>query len=374
MRVALLGDIALFGRFDSTSNPSIRRVLEPIAEYLHGFDLVVGNLEVPLTTAQNAVGPKSAHLRADPRNASLLRFLGVHAVSLANNHIFDFGQRGLDDTKAALDSSGIEWFGVGGQQAEFRNGKTGISFRGYCSWNTNPQGMRSERNPGGVDPLVIENVLDGLGADRKAGLLPIISVHSGDEHVHHPSYDDIRLARGLAHIGPYVYCGHHPHVIQTVERYNSSTIAYSLGNFCFDDVYTPLSTDPLIRQSEANRQGLILALSVEGATVNEMDVALVVCDDDIKLIAGNDAREASARHALPTDGDWSGYEAARLSAVRAWRVQRKSTRNWKWYWRRFRWRSVRLLLTARFNRLRYIANISQQLDRLPDAHSSLTDS
>ena len=369
MKIALLGDIALFGRYDVHRNPAIRWELEAVAEYLHGFDLVIGNLETPFTTSDRVYGAKSAHLKADPRGVELLKFLGVHAVSLANNHIYDYGRTGLNETIDTLDRAGIRWAGVDGQHVSVREGGGGISLRAYCSWNTNPLGRDRSLLGGGVTALVVSEMCTQIARDKSHGLLPIVSVHSGDEHVHYPSYDDIRLARGLDHAGPYVYYGHHPHVIQALELINGSIHAYSLGNFCFDDVYSPLSESPLIRQSVANRNGLILGVEVRDARICGHSAAVIRWEGACELVVGEGAREQIAQFALPAGQRWQEYEASRRAQVAAWRGERKKSRDLSWYWKRLRWRSARQLMASRLNHLNYQAAVVRQLDSLAEEGS-----
>ena len=92
MKIALLGDIAFFGRFSIENNKDVYQYFEKVSEYLSSFDYVIGNLETPMCNIERPVGAKSAHIKSSPENANLLKYLGICAVNLANNHIFDFGR------------------------------------------------------------------------------------------------------------------------------------------------------------------------------------------------------------------------------------------------------------------------------------------
>src|SRR5690554_3512038 len=112
MKIAMLGDIAPFGRYCKVKNSQVERHFDTVREYLADFDLVIGNLEAPFVRGEKPVGSKSAHLKSDPENVALLKYLGVSYVTLANNHIGDFGCEAYERTKALLETSGIGWFGT----------------------------------------------------------------------------------------------------------------------------------------------------------------------------------------------------------------------------------------------------------------------
>lgn len=122
----------------------------------------------------------------------------------------------------------------------------------------------------------IETVRHRLKANDADGYLNIVAVHVGIEHVNYPSIDHIMAARLLAEECPYVYYGHHPHVIQGIEEYKGSLIAHSLGNFCFDDVYTSATdSKPLVELTENNRTGMILELTIENNKVVDWKEQLI---------------------------------------------------------------------------------------------------
>ena len=254
MRIALLGDIALFGKNTARSRDWRHRFLG-IRDILHGCDFVIGNLETPLTAGTRTVGGKSAYIKGFPEDAEILKYLGVSHVSLANNHIFDYGARGLSDTVSCLEQNGIAWYGINGKSIELGNCAV---LSGFCCYSTNAAGL--DRRTDFVNLLDPPEMEKAIRQAEEKNLLPILSCHWGEEHVHFPNYDHVELARGLARKHTIVVHGTHPHVIQGTETVGESLIHYSLGNFCFDDVYTSRSKDPLIRLSLDN-QGYITRLS-----------------------------------------------------------------------------------------------------------------
>jgi len=234
LKIALLGDVALLGRFDLTKNGDAFELLKGIKEQLTNYDFVVANLETPLCNVTRAVGPKSAHIRAPVENIEILNFLGVTHVTLANNHMGDYGYEGFSETKRTLDAAGIEWFGCDGRQARLHKGNDKAALLGFCAYNTNPL-LMATANLGGVNPLELDAVVEQMSENESNGYVNILAIHSGQEHVSVPSIEDVQMARQLAQRFDYIYYGHHPHVIQGMEKVNGSLISYSLGNCIFDD-------------------------------------------------------------------------------------------------------------------------------------------
>jgi len=94
--------------YDITKNPNAKIRLNNLSKKLKEYDYVVGNLESPLTNSEHSLVSKSMHLRSATENVELLKHLNINAVSLANNHIFDFGKKGMNETIKTLEDNRIE--------------------------------------------------------------------------------------------------------------------------------------------------------------------------------------------------------------------------------------------------------------------------
>jgi poly-gamma-glutamate synthesis protein (capsule biosynthesis protein) len=351
MKIALLGDTALYGRY-SVKNSGIYRYFSDAAEYLSGFDYVVANLETPFVESGKQKGAKSAYIAAHPANVDLIKFLGVRAVNLANNHIFDYGADGLNQTKEALASAEISYFGVDGIEIDLDSDAAQVSLLGFCSYNTNPLGM-ARGAKGSVNVFDTSAVRDRLLEKVRQGRLPVASVHSGVEHVHFPSLEDIAVARHLADSCNFVYYGHHPHVFQGYEERHGSLLAYSLGNFCFDDVYTSKSTEPVLRQSHSNKSGLILEIEVSDSRLasyrftptfladERMEIG---CDESLTLL-----RELSAGLTDEREEYASRRERLIHEIARNWERRRDIA----WYISRLNLSTARLVVDRAINRRRH---------------------
>ena len=348
MKIALLGDVGLFGRFSTRHNSRIRDLFSVARRMVSDCDYVVCNLETPFVLAERPWGAKSAHISANPVDVGLLQELGVHSVNLANNHVYDFGPDALKRTTALLDDSGISYFGIGGRQVILQDGVTEVALTGFCCYSTNPIGVRTFLRPGGVDPLHLKHLERTLVSDRRLGRFSVLSIHWGIEHVNFPSREHIELARYLTKLNPYVLYGHHPHVLQGVESLMGSLLAYSLGNFCFDDVYTPKSTAPLIRQSDNNRRSAILKIEIVGTELRSFRILPIIStptfisfDDD-----GDDRlQDYTSRLRCPEPA----YSRQRNALIHQYLTKRKRQRTLDWYLKRMNPSSVRMLAATAIN-------------------------
>lgn len=349
MRIALLGDLALFGRHSLLSGDAAATYFAEVADYLAGFDHVVANLETPFVSGGRPAGAKSAYIQSAPADVELLRRIGVSVVNLANNHIFDFGMDGYARTREVLAQAGIQAFGAEGQEVALADATGRVALHGYCAYNTNPLGVARRSGGVGINPLDVPVVAARMRAHAGNGFFNVVSVHSGWEHVNFPSREDIRMARQLSDVCPYVYYGHHPHVVQGMEERGGSLLAYSLGNFCFDDVYTELSSEPLIRQSENNRTGMILGIEVLGDRLVSHSTRFLYQGADRMALDPPGAAQSFDRYCEALAAESGAYERMRAELVRSYLGERRARRDLQWYLKRLRLRYVELLLRAKFN-------------------------
>lgn len=358
MKIALLGDIALFGRLSVNENPNVEDYFSEIADYLNGFDYVVGNLETPFSIAKKTKGAKSAYICSDVENVRTLKQLHINAVCLANNHMFDFGKEGYETTKRVLDENSIEWFGAEGKEILVEKDSNKVAFSGFCCFTSNPlQCVRY--GDYGVNAYNIGKVRKVLKKYDNQGVLNIVSVHAGMEHVNYPAIEHVRAARFLAEVCPNVYYGHHPHVIQGVEDYKNSVIAHSLGNFCFDDVYIDNSEKPLVTLTENNRTGMILELVIEDNKVKNWREKLIYISKDRKMrfLEAKAEVESYNEKLKHCEEELASYSTMRKVIIERRISERKSKRTFMWYLKRLRPRYVQIILNARNNAKAFHENV-----------------
>jgi poly-gamma-glutamate synthesis protein (capsule biosynthesis protein) len=267
MKIALLGDIALFGQYSLESNDALLINLKPMAELLSSFDYVIGNLETPFVSNQKKHNYKSAHICSKVKNIEILKFLHINCVSLANNHIFDYGKGAYKETKKLLESNNIDYVGVEDKEVFIEKNDNKIAINGFCCYSTNPLGL----NKKGVNRLDYEKVFNVLKKNSLNNYNNITSIHAGEEHVNYPNIDHVQFARYLAENVDFIYYGHHPHVLQGIEKWEKTIIAYSLGNFCFDNVYDEKG-NLIVEFGENSMQSIILSLEYKDNKLVKNDV------------------------------------------------------------------------------------------------------
>lgn len=197
-------------------------------------DVFMVNLEHPVTTATERV-EKKFNFKMNPAYGATLLDAGISLVNVANNHIFDYGHQGMEDTMRFLDSLGIAYVGVGRNLSEARKpvvirkkGRT-VGFLGYFGGGDYAAG----RNTIGFAPRYARFMVEDIRALKKRAEYVVVNLHWGVERALAPDEWQVRLAHRLVDAGADLIVGHHPHVLQGVERYKHATIAYSLGNFVF---------------------------------------------------------------------------------------------------------------------------------------------
>lgn len=360
MKIALLGDIAFFGKFSLKNNSNLYSYFEEVSKLLKSYDLVIGNLEPPFVTNQKEYGYKSAYIKSDPNNVELLKYLNVSIVNLANNHIYDYGFEGYELTKNILDKESISYFGVENKQLEIKFESNKLAIQGYCCYSTNPLGINITKQ-NGINELNYTEVHENLVKNIDKGFFNIIGFHCGQEHVNYPNFDHVLLGRKLAEKGSFVFYGHHPHVAQGVEIKNNSLLAYSLGNFCFDDVYTKKSKKPLIKQSDNNKESFILELTIENnSLVNHKIIPIFIGTKKIEIGSKSIKNKiiGYSEALLKTEQDYINFRSILL---KEYIVNRKLMRNFNWYLKRLNYKSVFMILNSKKNSKKYFDNLKKYL-------------
>lgn len=200
-------------------------------------DIVIGNLEAPLTSSGVEFTEKKFRFKTDPQAAQALRSAGFTHLSLANNHILDFGAAGLRQTLAVLDANSIIYAGAGVNLAAARTpGMTivkgfKVAFLSYSL--TYPEEFFAGPEKAGTAPGYAPFFTADITAARKGADCVIVSFHWGGEGEDTPKPYQVAAAHRAIDAGADMVIGHHPHVLQGIETYNNGVIFYSLGNFAF---------------------------------------------------------------------------------------------------------------------------------------------
>lgn len=235
------------------------RPFQKIKNYLSAADLTFGNLEGPISDRGQNQG-SAYSFRADPRSLAGLRAAGFDALSLANNHIWDWGRAALEDTINILTAAGISPLGAGENRQAANAGKiwnikgTKVGILAYT--DLYPTTLSAEENSPGVSVWNRDQVLSDIRRLREKSDIVAVSWHSGTEYENQPDANQKEIYRWLIAAGADLVVGHHPHVVQPLEEYGGGWIAYSLGNFVFDQSF-----------SEATMAGTALEVLVRGGKI-----------------------------------------------------------------------------------------------------------
>jgi poly-gamma-glutamate synthesis protein (capsule biosynthesis protein) len=216
--------------------------------YLQGFHEIgrlfdrpyVLNLEAPFCAEEKPI-PGKINLGMQWKDFSLSFKRPPLAVCLANNHVLDYGAKGLAHTLNLLSCHKILAFGAGAAEHNYQNpllmdldGQR-IAFFGYCS----AKPCLESGSAFGPAPLMPDRILRDIDAHRANADRLIVNLHWGVEEASFPNSTQVNLARQLIDAGVHAIIGHHSHSIQPVESYAHGVIAYGLGNFVFPDLSLP---------------------------------------------------------------------------------------------------------------------------------------
>lgn len=213
-------------------------ILEPIAPLLQTSDLVIGNLEGPITTTASVsqgsiVGsPRNYTFTFDPAILATLDKYHIRLVNLGNNHINNMGKNGINQTLEYLKNSPIHFFGYYQDQHSlittsyvYTVGTYDIAFISYNQFTSGGEEYTHETIQAYQNNPEIETI--------------VVYTHWGNEYQTVAPPVIVELAHSWVEAGADLIIGSHPHVIQNQEIYQNTPIYYSLGNFIFDQYFQP---------------------------------------------------------------------------------------------------------------------------------------
>lgn len=290
-----VGDIMLARDYESPGGiiptQGVNAIFQPTKHLLgDAADITDANLEVVLTNQGTPHPTKSVVYRGDPANISGLVYAGIDIVSLANNHVLDYGYAGLQQMQDSLAAHGIIFSGSGADTYEaytpaFINCRgLNLAFLRSCDrtgqYNNAQPYLHAGYNKPGFALFTPYYLAEQLAAVDGVADLRIVEMHGGSEYSLAPGsgYDrsllfsgetededyslytdvphmwDIAIRHFAVDSGADLVIVHHPHVIQGLEVYNGKLIAHSLGNFVFDLNY-PETMPTMILYADAGLEG-----------------------------------------------------------------------------------------------------------------------
>ncbi len=229
------------------------------AGFLKDADITFGNLEGPISDKGDDL--KNLYsFRFEPSSAPALKDAGFDVLSVANNHVGDYGRGAFEDTLVRLANENILAIGGGMNKEDATEvkiiEKNGLKVGLLGFSDVGPNELEASRDSSGILiadektlPLIVRK------AAAKADILAV-SFHFGEEYRESANNRQKKLARLAIDSGARIVIGHHPHVVEELEYYKKGIIAYSLGNFVFDQNF-----------SEKTMSGLALDIIIKGKEI-----------------------------------------------------------------------------------------------------------
>ncbi len=212
---------------------------EGIRGEIAGADIFMVNQEFPFTDRGQKAADKQFTFRLPPSRVNILREMGVNVVTMANNHILDFGPEGITDSLSALDEAGIRHVGAGEnlEQASrlevIEAGGIKVGFLGVSRVYMDAGWAAGTSHPGVFSTYDPSAALEAIRKAKSQCDYLVIYVHWGVEKETEPQEYQRTMGRQYLDAGADLVVGSHPHVLQEIEDYNGKPIVHSLGNFVF---------------------------------------------------------------------------------------------------------------------------------------------
>lgn len=291
MDLYITGDLALARGIDKKVSEGAFDFFDPalFKVFSNPDDFHLINLECPVT---DSTEPQWAHfptMKASTRAFEFVKQLHVDVASLANNHISDYGTRGLWDTVNILEKHGIRWVGAGKTQEEASAplivSKNECTF-GFLALAQKEISAAGKKSPGAA-VLKAKHAVKSMAELAGKVDIAIAYLHFGPEFFEYPTPDQVELSRALIDAGAHMVIGHHPHVVQGYEFYKNKLIAYSLGNFVFD-------MKPVLGSSQ--RLGMMIQASIVDKAIDKVTIHYVETSRGRTVLLDSKSREDAKNH------------------------------------------------------------------------------
>jgi poly-gamma-glutamate synthesis protein (capsule biosynthesis protein) len=291
-RLVAVGDLMLSGgvrrRYPGAAGAD--EAFAAVAPILRSGDIVFGNLETPLCAPR----PGRELFRGDPAMAGPLSRAGFTVLSLANNHILEYGPGGLQETRRVVAAAGMLPLGAGGTQEEASQPveieAQGLRI-GLLGFGRTLQRQDDPEVPGFVEwdeGLAMRSV----AALRDRVDCVIISIHIGLMWLDYPKPEFKEIADRLLAAGAHVVLMHHAHVLQGYGVEGGRAAVYNLGNFVADVFEGELGVPPV---PEKQRESAIFIMEIDKEGVRTIAVVPIQVTDDYRVVP---AVETEARRII----------------------------------------------------------------------------
>jgi len=283
VRLGFVGDIMLARQVETKINTvgdkDYRFPFVRAKKTLSQYDVLFGNLEGPISDKGSDQG-SAYSFRMNPEAVKGLSYAGFDVLSVANNHSGDWGKEAFIDTLYRLEDASIRYVGGGLNEERayghvtFTVGDTRIAYLGFSQFGKN---YFEAHGPFlGLAVIDLPKMKTSIERARADADIVVVSFHFGDEYQKEPNDYQQKVARAAIDFGADLVVGHHPHVVEPLERYERGLIAYSLGNFIFDQNF-----------SEETMSGALLDVSVEHKAIRDATLLPVSLNSYYQPHVGN---------------------------------------------------------------------------------------
>ncbi len=235
-KLLVTGDFCPINRVQNFVINDSESLYGDLLPHIRSSDFKITNLECPLTSSNQNIIKTGPCIKATEESIKLLNLVKFNLVTLANNHIMDYGKEGVKSTLKICSENHISTVGAGKNlqeaKAPFITSINGIKV-GIINIAEN-EFCTATKNKYGANPLdIIENFYQ-IKMTRSVVDFLLVIYHGGREHYQLPTPRVRQTFRFFIHSGVDVVIGHHPHCYSGYELVNNKPIFYSLGNFIFD--------------------------------------------------------------------------------------------------------------------------------------------
>jgi poly-gamma-glutamate capsule biosynthesis protein CapA/YwtB (metallophosphatase superfamily) len=272
-----------------------KALLQHIKDYVELADFSSVNLETQLIPFEPKVKAKKAYtFYSHPATLGALAWAGVDYVTLGNNHVYDYLEPGLESTLAAFEQYPLahSGSGVNAEQAQTAHRTTiagnDLSYLSFVGWkgHSTPSQVAEGTTKGGGALGTKPNIVAAVEREAALNRVIVLQYHGGIEYADAPT-DEVRdrLKAAIDH-GADLAIAHHPHVLQGMEVYQGKLIAYSMGNFLFD------------QYRQETQSSALLYVWMDGAMFHRAEIVPIYIKD---------------YHTLPATGEMRDYVLRRLA-------------------------------------------------------------
>ncbi|WP_170940576.1 CapA family protein [Pseudoalteromonas sp. NBT06-2] len=222
-----------------------KSIVEHMRPYMSLADMAAVNLETQISHTQPSErAPKSVTFYSPPETLTALEWAGIDFVTLGNNHTYDYMDSGLKSTLKYLEKSVLNYAGAGinkkqALKAHRQNlNGTDYAFLGYVGWEGGfTPNQTASHDKGGAAFGSMQNIVDSVSREAADKQATIVQYHGSLEYKTEPTLVTEQRLKTAIDSGADMAIAHHPHVTQGFEIYNDKLIAYSMGNFIFDQYF-----------------------------------------------------------------------------------------------------------------------------------------